>query len=89
MGKYLDFYNKCMATGRIPACGLCNSLDRWDVSVFAPHDDIEDSNYCWGYDGEPTLPRLSMGVELPGLNNSFTPLRQTIVLFLAAMNDEL
>lgn len=83
MKKYLPLYEKWMETGRIPCVvgvetigGLC--------SIF--HDDklfklMEPVPYKAGYWGDD----VNYGCDY----DTFTPLRQTIVLFLAAMAGEL
>ncbi len=89
--KYLEFYEKCMVTGELPnRKGLCNEFgyrygsdekENPDLNVFYPPAG-EYTTY-WGF-----------GLDLIGNNThkesiAFTPLRQTIVLFMAAMNGEL
>lgn len=91
---YLDFYKKCMKDGeRLPwwnksdRCnGLCPAFWLYlheELSVlkfyFEPPDIQEDDLTIFWASGDPESPRWG----------EFTPLRQTIVLFLAAMNDEL
>lgn len=96
MGKHLAFYITCMGNGgKIPYCyghyngGLCgiayNSdlIDKQLLELFQPTPEntleyeISPTGY-WGYD-------------MIGFNYSteFTALRQNIVLFMAAMNNEL
>jgi len=87
--KYLPLYYKWMETGEIEQNGLCASLDFDTIEeVFDPEGKL--GGY-WGYDG-----RAIYGIEhnkyylsYRELTREFTSLRQTIVLFLAAMNDEL
>jgi len=98
--KHLKFYMKAAETGELPTayfiigqgffpCGLCKvasegKLDRSLLDLFFPTiSDQEwllweghDTSY-WGSESSDN----QLGV--------FTPLRQTIVLFMAAMNDEL
>jgi hypothetical protein len=98
MKKYLKFYERCMKTGVLPeesiegytlysgSNGLCNSVDFDDDNaafhLFEPtHEEMIlyrcPSRAYWAWDGV-------------GLNSShFGPTRQNIVLFLAAMNNEL
>ena len=88
MKKYLEFYHKCMKTGRLPKTGLCYCFDHnEDIKLFYPPSD----NGFWGYDGRniPGLYFKEFGVSPYDLRFAFTPLRQNIVLFLAAMNNEL
>jgi hypothetical protein len=96
MGKYLDFYKKCMDDGsRLPwwseteRCnGLCPAFYMYMddgfaelKSLFEPElpegEEENDINRFWG-SGDPSSPRMT----------EFTSLRQNIVLFLAAMNNE-
>lgn len=86
--KYLTLYYEWMKTGRLPGgCGLCaefyNALDYDDYQDFIKyiHPQGEDwyaINFAeyWG-----------SGICDPQLGK-FTPLRQTILLFMAAMNGE-
>lgn len=89
--KYLPLYYKWMNTGQLPSYGLCHSFGdsmHEQLSLFEPQDSEEypymKEDYIWrcfwAADGE-TNGRNKM--------SEFTPLRQTIVLFLAAMNGEL
>ncbi len=90
--KYLDFYKKCMKTGRIPSVdtrltinGLCSCLGKDAMDLFTPTwwDCIR---YQVSEDGYWAADQPNSGV----LNElGFGPTRQTIVLFLAAMNNEL
>lgn len=90
--KYLELYKKWMETGYIEDSkspkrtgegGLCNTVIGNKMEIFNPADPA-DANYrvYWGYgDQEDT--------NFRNLCYEFTPLRQTIVLLLAAMNNEL
>lgn len=85
--KYIEFYEQCMATGKMPDSGLCFALppelNGEILDMVKPT--IEDRevlrnegspvNY-WG--NESYANRLS----------SFTPLRQTLVLLMAAIAGE-
>lgn len=97
-GKHLAFYEECMETGNLKygnsriGSGLCQSardgyIDSALLSRFVPTEEDEDF-----LDAE----HLSTGWWGSGLDwqdskkyTSFTPLRQTIVLFMAAINGEL
>jgi hypothetical protein len=90
MGKHIDFYNKCMVDGRMPAYydtpsqgGLCSMSEKGiiDKRLLNLFDDNFSPFQYWGDGREDTL--LADGAYL------FTSLRQTIVLFMAAMNNEL
>lgn len=96
--KHLAFYTKCMETGKMPMPGLCYVVDdkryRLDGEISAELLTIMS----------PTAPDL-LRLRHDGLSTSFwasgfpnghqenmcyfTPLRQTVVLFMAAMNNEL
>lgn len=98
MGKHLDFYKKCMAKNKMPykygihnggLCGIAyntNLIDKELLELFNPTDDdalayrISGTGY-WGYEHEDE--------GHGGYSTKFTTLRQTIVLFMAAMNGEL
>ena len=89
-GKYLRFYYKCMSEGLLPSIGLCASLGKESVSIF-DEDAIHPKwgrEWYWGYDGERCFEDLASD-EKSMYARAFTPFRQTIVLFLAAMNNEL
>ena len=90
--KHMDYHNRCMQTGEtIGGYGLCHEalcgrIDPKTLELFEPTD--EDKKWLiwegksvgyWGIDG----PYDYMTYD------KFTPLRQTIVLFMAAMNGEL
>lgn len=92
MGKHLDFYFKCMESGELPYAGLCYCAARRLISkklldIIEPsfEDDfnLRNEGLSFGY--------WSSGLLLNDSNKffQFTPLRQTIVLFMAAMNNEL
>lgn len=87
--KYLEFYKKCMEYGTIPDEGLCVCLPGEEISLFYPinrdfyalkHEDC--STVFWAH-GIPGV------LDVESRAYTFTPLRQTIVLFMAAMNNEL
>lgn len=94
--KYLEFYKSCMATGKLPDWGLCCSLEgraKLFEDLFPdPEEDERDNftNSFWGYNGEPIQTDKLNGSWVDSeYARSFTPLRQTIVLLLAAINGEL
>lgn len=88
--KYLQYYNRWMRTGRIDSDnGMCYSPVRSEaLELFKPtYEDLPNLEVVhgfWAYDGEP----ISTGSP-DDRATLFTPLRQNIVLFLAAMNNEL
>lgn len=96
---FLDFYNKAMKSGFMPmTCdtgGLCftaplsnkrNNL----VDIFEPIEKGKQYGF-WGYNGEELYCENwpDHGISERQLRYGFTPLRQTIVLFCAAINNEL
>lgn len=93
MGKHLDFYLKCMNDGKLPHEGLCGCFRYIDYEMledlFSPDEnDIEglrEKGMCYTYwASEAVSDDFSEQCTM-----SFGPLRQTIVLFMAAINDEL
>ena len=91
--KYLPLYEKWMDDGILPQVsnyytgGLCGAGLAYDTlfDLMKPQNREAGSAtiHYWGHDGGVT--ELSYNVN----PYAFTPLRQTILLFLAAMNDEL
>lgn len=86
---FLDFYNECVQAGKMPTNGLCAAF-RHDYTVDLFEPTAADRNYYnivsdyWGLDIAGRYITLD-----EKHSNLFTPLRQTIVLFCAAMNNEL
>ena len=92
--KHLNFYKTNLQSGVIPWGGLCGStdeglLDECTLYLLSPTDnDIGDL----AHEG---LSTLYWGSGLPAILSDrekslpFTELRQTIVLFMAAINNEL
>lgn len=101
--QHLDFYYKCMETGYLPEIeggGLCNCayneklISEEDLNLFIPSNidfkNLSDDNSSliyWGYE----FPYLEDDNPIEDYNRQykFTPLRQTIVLLIAAIKDEL
>lgn len=77
--KYLPFYKKCVESGMMPAPGLCWSL-QWDASIDLFRPKYKSYWHYWATD---------QGDESFEGDKRFNPLRQNIVLFMAAMNNEL
>lgn len=100
MKKYLDFYYSCLERGGMPDAGLCYIFTKkggeglvvqpnTKLKIFKPTKEDEETylkELC--YDLDVDLTYWASGGE-----NSqvcvFTPLRQTIVLFMAAIEGEL
>lgn len=86
-----------MKTGKIPyrtkngnTGGLCGCFGERALKLFQPEREELENSPTWGYwgvDGE--ISRYSSQQGYLNKEIIFSPLRQTIVLFLAAMNDEL
>lgn len=79
-----------METETLPDEGLCNSLCYRGKDGFTEYDErlnlfkpirAGDHSLFWGFDFDITFKGK--------MSTSFGPMRQTIMLFLAAMNDEL
>ena len=94
MGKHLDFYYACSVTGKIPKDGLCNCahsgyIDKNLLDLFEP---IQRDSNLLDKRGQTTIywgSGLLQDSVLSDKYFGFTSLRQTIVLFMAAMNNEL
>lgn len=94
MGKHLDFYITCIERGKMPTDGLCAAvttrrIDMETFDLFIPTDDdfqqLNKEGKCTSY-WAGDLPDFDVS---PETFTGFTPLRQTIVLFMAAINGEL
>ena len=86
--KYLSLYYKWMKTGKISDTGLCYALPNGHTIMnlnFKP----DGYDGLWGYDGTPYMSYNLTDELYQVIAYDFTPLRQNIVLFLAAMNGEL
>ena len=88
--KYLPLYFKWMRSGRLNDEGLCCNELGDNLKLFEPTEvdtaRLIRAGHChifWGSGGGCNDPYIH------GEEYDFTTLRQTIVLFLAAMNDEL
>jgi len=90
--KYLECYKEWMEKGEMPKRGLCNSLPEelrvlvaFDLVKPTEHDmDNLRSEGLSGWFWASGLSWDELYKDVP-----FTPLRQTILLLCAAMNDEL
>lgn len=81
--NYLDLYYKWMETGKLPEYGLCSIFLHDDIFNLIDPENGEGITY-WGCD------EFELGVEYRcETANVFGPLRQNIVLLMAAMNGEL
>ncbi len=91
---HINFYNNCIKRGVMPTSGLCTSADHGYIdykllSLFKPTlrelrnsgHHLDDGNVATSFWGSEVRYDNNMYV--------FTEFRQTIILFMAAMNDEL
>lgn len=95
-GKYLRFYNKYIDTGEIPTYGLCRCFetpcgkDDKRLLLFEPtiqdEKELKSEGLSCGY---WACGLVTSFFNMPERRSGFTPLRQTIVLFLACINEEL
>lgn len=88
---FLDFYKECIPDGMMPKSGLCSvfiDTKEYDTLVlFRP--EVRDQEECfWAFDGEYRYDIWQYHNDKV-ITNCFSPLRQTIVLFCAAINGEL
>lgn len=86
-GRYLAFYKRCIERGALPSAGLCGTR----ISNTPLFDQITPSASDINKLRKANLPSSFWGMEtfsVTGLRD-FTPLRQNLVLLLAAMNNEL
>lgn len=83
--KLIDLYKEWMETGTLPGDGLCNSVPKEYKSDLRK---LEPECYYtfWAY---PLTDQQQLDHSYYDMAYSFTPLRQTIVLFICAMNNEL
>lgn len=96
--KYLDFYNECMKTKSLPKDGLCLSLPTRSIRLIKPtKEDLNqlkfekkpESYWANGKIWKNIEKREKRTLDFGYYMQEFTPLRQTLVLLLAAINDEL
>lgn len=81
--KHLQFYMDCMHKGRMPRVGLCSCavheyIDESLLETFIPDNTLTTAFSFW-----------ASGRQNKNCFYVFTPLRQTIVLLMAALNNEL
>lgn len=94
MNPLFELYKEWMKKGVMPANGLCNSIPyryRRKLVLFYPtYGEWKDVPLLgvprgyWGYDGE-----YDIMADRPRISKEFSPLRQTIVLLICAMCDEI
>ena len=94
--KYLKLHNEFVENGQMSEAGLCavfsgtdgypSCLKKFSLFELFLNDPLQEGILWWGVRGD-RAPSESLSVfrEI----KSYTPLRQNIVLLLAAMNNEL
>lgn len=86
--KYLTKYYEWAEAGKLPMRGLCSCLCDGDLSLLDLFS-LHDGSY-WAHEEGPEYERLGFPNSMANeVRYTFTPLRQNIVLFMAAMNQEL
>lgn len=94
--KLIDYHHQWMETRCVPNQGLCNTMDCFNhdewlkyyillIKFFKP--DTYEQAY-WAY-GVKYPEGVLSAQEIKLITTKYTPLRQTIVLFICAMYDEL
>lgn len=89
--KYIQFYMSCIESGILPDHGLCSchGIDENRLSLFQPIAldliELRSERKPVGYwaNGETIYSQSNFE-----MSRRFTPLRQTIVLFMAMLNDK-
>lgn len=81
--KYLPLYYKWMESGYIDSRGLCDYFGRDGLFLLIGNGDQH------GYWGARQSPEYKSEMSTYDYVSKFTTLRQTVVLLMAAMNDEL
>ncbi len=85
--SYMDFYYKYAETGKLPKAGLCNCFSADQLDLIMP-DDYWPWDF-WAYDRLYGLDVLNNASLRTRVAYTFGPLRQNLVLLLAALNNEL
>lgn len=85
--KYLPLYEKWVKAGKIPENGLCDIFENDSLfSLIDPERGVPET--YWGYD-DIQEEHHQLKIPIMELWYGFTPLRQNIVLLMAALNGEL
>jgi hypothetical protein len=95
IGKHLQFYKDCMKRGLLPKSGLCintedsgGPLSEELLHLFIPTEDelikLAEKGHSTSYWGSGVITN-----DYDILYDEFSPLRQTIVLLMACLNNEL
>jgi hypothetical protein len=85
--SYLEFYYKYAEPGILPKHGLCSCFGEQAMILFNP-DDFMPWDY-WAYSGARGSLTTDLIVLRDKIGLTFCPLRQNIVLLMAAMSGEL
>lgn len=86
--KYLPLYEKWMESGKIPTWGLCSFFEKDELFKLIDPENGKGITY-WGFP-EASMCQFDYYPDfLERQHYEFTPLRQTVVLLMAAMNNEL
>jgi hypothetical protein len=90
MKKIIDHYKEWVEKGRLPKNGLCFSVPnkyKDSLYLFVPTDDDLDELVKLGISGF----YWASGLTIFDLNKkqALTPLRETIILLICAMHDEI
>ncbi len=90
--KLIEKHKRWMDKGELDKNGLCNSLNgtkyQYYLDLLSPifiNEPMGGDEIYWGYEG----PGVKISCELYDLQHKYTPLRQTIVLLICAMHNEL
>lgn len=100
MSKHLDFYFDCMNSGILPTTGLCHCAEKSqyiDAELFELFKPTEGDYEALCKEGVVLRDcgegYWAAGAKMDDIRSNraygFTPLRQTIILFMAAINNEL
>jgi hypothetical protein len=84
--KYLPLYYEWLESGVLPGPGLCHIFQSDELFKLIDPD-RGGLDFYWGYDGEQGCHGYINNYEK--VERDFTPMRQNVVLFMAAMNNEL
>lgn len=88
--KYLNYYYRWMKSGKMDQCGLCVKFGERHkfLSLFEPTDDDYATLYRNGMSCTYWASETKVVDYYHKRWYTFGPLRQTILLFMAAMNNE-
>jgi hypothetical protein len=90
MKKLIEHYKEWLEKGQLPKFGLCNSVPKKykdSLYLFAPTFDELDELACSGISGFYWASGLKILDE--NKKQALTPLRETIILLICAMHDEI